>query len=163
MQKEHAAKTAGGLSSLWDRGEADRVRTGDGAHKLYGKRLSMHLLMQPIIAERVLSDTLLQGQGFLARCLIAWYAGIKPWASKAPEQILLIAGVLSLVADSHVVAIQAATIEAATLVDWRLKAGFFVCSDWIRSSWIRSSWIRSGRNPVATPSAAVARNRSCTS
>lgn len=199
MGKEHAAKTAGGLSGLWDRGEADRVRSGDGAHKLYGKRLSMHLMMQPVIAERVLSDPLLQGQGFLARCLIAWpdgtagsrayvaeslnadpamagywkrmekcltaipslregsrneldppvlrltadakaiwirahdavecrmapegeYSTIRPWASKAAEQILRVAGVLSVIADTEARTIETASIEAgATLVDWYLS------------------------------------------
>jgi hypothetical protein len=75
MSKEHGAKSAAGFSGLWDRGEADRVRAADGAHKLFGKRLSMHLLLQPVIAERVLGDTMLSGQGFLARCLIAWPQG----------------------------------------------------------------------------------------
>jgi hypothetical protein len=75
MSKEHGAKSAAGFSGLWDRGEADRVRAADGAHKLFGKRLSMHLLLQPVIAERVLGDPMLTGQGFLARCLIAWPKG----------------------------------------------------------------------------------------
>jgi hypothetical protein len=72
MSLDHRMKTIAGLSGLWDRGEADRVRAGDGAHKLFGKRLSMHLLIQPPIAERVLSDDLLAGQGFLSRNLLAW-------------------------------------------------------------------------------------------
>jgi hypothetical protein len=72
MAKEHVAKTAAGLSSLWDSGVFDRVRAGDGASKVFGKRLAMHLLLQPVIAERVLSDSVLSGQGFLARCLVAW-------------------------------------------------------------------------------------------
>lgn len=75
MSKEHGAKSAAGFSGLWDRGEADRVRAADGAHKLFGKRLSMHLLLQPVIAEKVLGDPMLSGQGFLARCLIAWPQG----------------------------------------------------------------------------------------
>lgn len=72
MNRDNQVKTAAGLSGLWDRGEADRVRSGDGASKLYGKRLSLHLMLQPVIAERVLADPVLSGQGFLARCLIAW-------------------------------------------------------------------------------------------
>ena len=72
MRKEAVALTAGTLCKLWDNGTLDRVRSLDGAIKLYGRRLAMHLLAQPVIAERALSDDVLAGQGFLARCLLAW-------------------------------------------------------------------------------------------
>lgn len=75
MQAETIMRTAGALSTLWDRGELDRVRSGDGAQKLYGRRFAMHLLAQPVIAERALSDDVLIGQGFLARCLLSWPQG----------------------------------------------------------------------------------------
>jgi Protein of unknown function (DUF3987) len=74
MSAEHKTKTVAGLSRLWDCGEFDRVRAGDGAEKHYGKRLAMHLMMQPVIAETILSDDVLTGQGFLARCLLTWPA-----------------------------------------------------------------------------------------
>jgi Protein of unknown function (DUF3987) len=72
MGKDHRLKTAAGLSRLWDAGEFDRIRKGDGGSKYYGKRLALHLMMQPVIAEMVLSDIILTGQGFLARCLLSW-------------------------------------------------------------------------------------------
>lgn len=72
MNSDNRTKSAAGLSKLWDRGEFDRVRSGDGAEKFFGRRLAMHLMMQPIIAESVLSDDVLTGQGFLARSLLAW-------------------------------------------------------------------------------------------
>lgn len=72
MSKEAVARTAGTLCKLWDNGTLDRVRSLDGATKLYGRRLALHLLAQPVIAERALSDDVLAGQGFLARCLLAW-------------------------------------------------------------------------------------------
>lgn len=75
MAKEAVLRTVGALSKLWDRGELDRVRAGDGAAKVWGKRLALHLLAQPVIAERALSDDVLAGQGFLARCLLSWPAG----------------------------------------------------------------------------------------
>jgi hypothetical protein len=53
-------------------GEFDRIRAGDGGSKYYGKRLALHLMLQPVIAETVLSDDVLTGQGFLARCLLSW-------------------------------------------------------------------------------------------
>lgn len=72
MSAEHRTETAAGCSRLWDVGEFDRMRAGDERSKYYGKRLCLHLMMQPVIAETVLSDDVLTGQGFLARCLLSW-------------------------------------------------------------------------------------------
>jgi hypothetical protein len=72
MSKEAVARTAATLSKLWDNGTLDRIRAGDGAIKLYGRRLAMHLMAQPIIVEGALSDDVLLGQGFLARTLLSW-------------------------------------------------------------------------------------------
>jgi putative DNA primase/helicase len=82
MSQDHRIKTAAGLSKLWDVGEFDRLRAEDGGSKYYGKRLALHLMLQPIIAESVLSDDVLTGQGFLARCLMSWPAstiGSRPY------------------------------------------------------------------------------------
>ena len=193
MAPEHRMKTASGLSKLWDRGEFDRVRGGDGSEKAFGKRLALHLMIQPVVAETILSDSMLTGQGFLARCLLAWpsskigtrkyagldlaadpamvryrqamarlltrqpsmrrgtrnelepraltlgpgarehwitlhddieyamreggeYSGVRAWASKAPAQILRVAGVLTLVSDPDAGVIQAGTIEQAAAI-----------------------------------------------
>jgi hypothetical protein len=72
MRQEHRIKTAASLSKLWDCGEFDRIRAADGGSKHYGKRLALHLMIQPVIAEMVLSDDVLTGQGFLARGLLCW-------------------------------------------------------------------------------------------
>lgn len=72
MNADNRMKSAAGLSKLWDRGEFDRVRGGDGAGKYFGRRLALHLMVQPVVAETILSDPMLTGQGFLARCLLAW-------------------------------------------------------------------------------------------
>ncbi|MGH8062205.1 MAG: DUF3987 domain-containing protein [Pseudoxanthomonas sp.] len=72
MSRENRTKSAAGFSKLWDSGEFSRIRAGDGAAKFYGRRLAMHVMVQPIIAERLLSDDMLCGQGFLPRCLVAW-------------------------------------------------------------------------------------------
>lgn len=72
MSKDNAARTAATLSKFWDNGVLDRVRAGDGAFKLFGRRVAMHLMVQPVIVEMALSNDVLAGQGFLARCLIAW-------------------------------------------------------------------------------------------
>lgn len=72
MNRDNRTKSAAGFSKLWDSGEFSRIRAGDGAAKFYGRRLSMHVMVQPVIAERLLSDDVLCGQGFLPRCLVAW-------------------------------------------------------------------------------------------
>lgn len=87
MQKETVMRTAGALCRLWDNGELDRVRSGDGAQKLYGRRFAMHLLAQPVIAERAFSDGILSDQGFLPRCLIAWPAGTAGTRSYCAESL----------------------------------------------------------------------------
>lgn len=86
MTKETVTRTAGTLCKLWDSGTLDRVRALDGATKLHGRRMALHLLAQPVIAERALSDDVLSGQGFLARCLLAWpesTAGTRPYLAES--------------------------------------------------------------------------------
>jgi len=199
MTKETVTRTAGALSKLWDNGTLDRIRSGGGSTRLCGRRLALHLMAQPVIAERALSDDVLAGQGFLARCLLAWpestagnrpykadnlredealnqyrarlgdllrhdlplvegtenelaprkltlsaksfeawrdvhdaiereiapngkYAIARPWASKAAEQCLRIAGVLALVDNPEAQRIEADTIErAAEIALWHLN------------------------------------------
>lgn len=87
MNQDNALKTASGLSSLWDNGCADRVRSGDGASKLYGRRISIHLMLQPIVAEMLLSNRVLAEQGLLSRFLMAWpesTVGNRPYVTENP-------------------------------------------------------------------------------
>lgn len=84
MNRDNRCKTAAGLSKLWDRSKFDRIRAADGAEKFFGRRLAIHLMMQPVIAETILSDDVLTGQGFLARSLLAWPGstiGSRPYSS----------------------------------------------------------------------------------
>lgn len=70
---ENVLKSAAGLSKLWDGAPVNRTRAAkDEINIRYGCRLSVHLMVQPVVADIVLSDPLLRGQGFLARFLIAW-------------------------------------------------------------------------------------------
>lgn len=71
MNQENRLKTAGGICRLWGGQSIDRVRAGDGCARLHGRRLSLHLLMQPGVAMRMIGDADLRDQGLLARCLIA--------------------------------------------------------------------------------------------
>ena len=67
-------KRAAGIAAIlkpWG-GEAwDSMTRGDGLSVLVGRRVSMHLLMQPVILQRLMGDPLAQGQGWIARTLIA--------------------------------------------------------------------------------------------
>lgn len=72
MNDENLLKTAAGLSTLWDGRAITRVRAGDGTSLLPGRRLSMHLMTQPAIAQLMLSNSTLLEQGLLSRCLVCW-------------------------------------------------------------------------------------------
>ena len=70
MSSENRLKTAAGLSKLWDGAPVDRVRAGDGVSVYPGRRLSAHLMVQPIAADALLSDRIAREQGLLARFLL---------------------------------------------------------------------------------------------
>ena len=72
MSKDNKMATITGLSKLWDGSPIDRIRVGDGADKIYGRRLSVHLMTQPIIGLEMLNDDLMKGQGILARVLTTY-------------------------------------------------------------------------------------------
>lgn len=70
---ENLLKTAAGLSKLWDGSLLARIRAAEGeSASRSGCRLSLHMMIQPIVAQQVLTNPILQGQGFLARFLVAW-------------------------------------------------------------------------------------------
>ena len=71
MADEAKGRTITMLSQLWDGKAITRTRAGAGeSGVLAGRRLAAHLMVQPVIADKVLSDPLMLGQGFLARFLI---------------------------------------------------------------------------------------------
>lgn len=72
MSEETALRTAAGLSLFWDGAPVDRVRSGDGASKLFGRRVAMHLMAQPRAAFTWLSNPVLRDQGLFSRCLVAY-------------------------------------------------------------------------------------------
>jgi hypothetical protein len=70
MSAENKLKTAAGLSCAWDGETIRRVRAGDGVTILAGRRVSLHLMVQPGVAAIMLSDDKLADQGMLSRCLV---------------------------------------------------------------------------------------------
>ena len=65
-----------------------RLRAGDGAVILPGRRVSLHLMAQPDVAELLLGDPLLAEQGLLSRLLVTapdTMAGQRRWREPKPE------------------------------------------------------------------------------
>jgi uncharacterized protein DUF3987 len=71
MSADARLRSAAGMSALWDGEPIRRVGAGDGVMILPGRRVSLHLLTQPAVADIWLSDRLLADQGLLSRTLIS--------------------------------------------------------------------------------------------
>jgi Protein of unknown function (DUF3987)/Primase C terminal 2 (PriCT-2) len=84
MSKENALKMAAGLSSLWDGSPLSKTTSGEGSATLRGRRLSMHLMMQPGVAAGLLGNPIFRDQGLLARCLICQPASTIGYRSYKP-------------------------------------------------------------------------------
>lgn len=89
MSKDHRLRAIATLSTLWDGQPLDRVRVGDGATLLYGRRLAAHIMAQPEVAKGLLNDPLAQEQGILARFLLAHpksTAGTRRYVAEDPKE-----------------------------------------------------------------------------
>jgi Protein of unknown function (DUF3987) len=76
LSADNRLRTITGLSSLWDGSPIKRVRVTDGVSVLPGRRLAVHLMMQPDVAAIFLSDPVSKDQGFLSRILVASPEGL---------------------------------------------------------------------------------------
>lgn len=74
MNADNLVKTATGLSDLWQGNPIRRTRSGDGSFVLYGRRVSLHLMFQPVLLDLLFGNAILGGQGFNARILAAYPA-----------------------------------------------------------------------------------------
>lgn len=73
----------------WGGESLDSLRGGEGLTVLLGRRMAMHVLVQPVLLGELLCDALAQGQGLLARCLIAQpetLAGHRPYKDVNPHE-----------------------------------------------------------------------------
>ncbi|HUC60422.1 MAG TPA: YfjI family protein [Alphaproteobacteria bacterium] len=70
MSEDQRLKTATTLSLLWDGKPLSRVRGGERASFLPGRRFCANVMLQPYLLETVLGDKLLKEQGLLSRTLI---------------------------------------------------------------------------------------------
>ncbi len=70
MNRENRQKTLAALNDLWQGNPIRRTRGGDGHLALYGRRLAIHLMVQPIVALEFMADRKTTDTGFLPRFLI---------------------------------------------------------------------------------------------
>lgn len=70
MNPDNRQKTLAALNDLWQGQPIRRTRAGDGHASLYGRRLAVHLMVQPAVARKFMADPLAADTGFLPRFLI---------------------------------------------------------------------------------------------
>ncbi len=72
LNNDNQIKTAAGICELWDGRAITRVRSSEGTSLIAGRRLSVHIMTQPAIAQMLLSNKTLGEQGFLSRFLVCY-------------------------------------------------------------------------------------------
>jgi hypothetical protein len=70
MNSENRQKTLAALNDLWMGNPIRRTRSGDGHSTLFGRRLAVHLMVQPGVARGFMADPMAADMGFLPRFLI---------------------------------------------------------------------------------------------
>jgi hypothetical protein len=88
MADDAKLRTATGLSALWDGEPIKRIRALDGFVVLPGRRVAMHLMVQPEVGAIWLQDRLLIEQGLLSRILLTApeaVSGTRIWKDPSPD------------------------------------------------------------------------------
>ena len=67
---ESQMRTAALFNSLWDGEPIRRRRVGTGITFLPGRRCSTHIMLQPVVADRLFGNSMLDGVGMIARVLL---------------------------------------------------------------------------------------------
>ena len=70
MNSDNRQKTLAALNDLWQGNPIRRTRSGDGHAALYGRRLAVHLMVQPTVARAFMADPIAADTGFLPRFLM---------------------------------------------------------------------------------------------
>ena len=67
---ESRMRTGALFNTLWDGEPIRRTRVGTGAAFLPGRRCTSHVMLQPVVADKLFGDPMLDGIGMLARTLL---------------------------------------------------------------------------------------------
>ncbi|GGF60621.1 Protein of unknown function [Mameliella alba] len=65
MNSDNRQKTLAALNDLWQGNPIRRTRAGDGHATLYGRRLAVHLMVEPAVARAFIADRMAADTGFL--------------------------------------------------------------------------------------------------
>ncbi len=71
MNADNRTGTITALNGLWGGGPIKKMRAGDGAGVMHGRRLALHLMLQPVLAPKLFADREIDGVGLLARFLVS--------------------------------------------------------------------------------------------
>ncbi|MCI1191605.1 DUF3987 domain-containing protein [Calidifontimicrobium sp. SYSU G02091] len=71
MREERRLAGIAWMLKAWGGETLDSLTRGDGLSVLMGRRTSVHLMVQAVVLRTLMADPLAQGQGLIARCLIA--------------------------------------------------------------------------------------------
>lgn len=69
MNKDNRLKTMSNLTGLWGGAPISRSRSMEGTMMMIGRRVTTHLMGQPIVIQELLGDPVAREQGFLPRFL----------------------------------------------------------------------------------------------
>lgn len=72
MKPENRQRSFAVLNSLWGGQALHKTRGGDGHTSLLGRRLSLHLMVQPGVSKAILGDAQATDIGFVGRCLVCF-------------------------------------------------------------------------------------------
>lgn len=70
MSTDNRQKTLAALNDLWQGNPIRRTRQGEGSFTIHGRRLAVHLMVQPGVARDFMADPKADDTGFLPRFLI---------------------------------------------------------------------------------------------
>lgn len=90
LKADTRVATLGGLCKAFDKGYFSRRRSAanlEGSGTAEHRRLSIHLMAQPVAVKDALDDPLMKGQGFLPRFLFAYPASIAGTRTLSLEQL----------------------------------------------------------------------------
>ena len=70
MNSDNRQNTLAALNDAWQGNAIKRTLQGEGSYSLYGRRLAIHLMVQPSVARDFMADPMAADTGFLPRFLI---------------------------------------------------------------------------------------------
>jgi hypothetical protein len=76
MNKDNRMRTGAALNKLWDGGTITRSRASEGTYALPYRRVSSHIMIQPVIAPGIIGDPTLNGIGLFSRVLVVFPASL---------------------------------------------------------------------------------------